>query len=81
MGGPVSAVAVPLVVLAVLAAGFLFAGLLRRSGGSKNKEVPTWLCGYQDLNDRNRYKASHLYAAFKKALHWTGGNVKKDKAH
>jgi hydrogenase-4 component B len=81
MGGLVSAVAVPLVILAVLTAGFLFAGLLRRSGGSESKEVPTWLCGYQELNDRNRYKAGHLYAAFKKALRWTGGNVKKDKAH
>ena len=81
MGGAASATAVPLVVLAVLAAGFLLAGLLRRSGGSEAKVVPTWLCGYQDLNDRNRYPAHHLYAAFKKALKWTGGNVKKDKAH
>jgi hypothetical protein len=54
---------------------------LRRSGGSEAKVVPTWLCGYQDLNDRNRYPAHPLYAAFKKALKWTGGNVKKDKAH
>jgi NADH:ubiquinone oxidoreductase subunit 5 (subunit L)/multisubunit Na+/H+ antiporter MnhA subunit len=80
-GGPASAAVVPVVVLAVLAAGFLFAGLLKRSGGSEGKEVPTWLCGYQELNDRNRYTAGHLYAAFKRALRWTGGNIKKDKAH
>lgn len=81
MNGMVSAVAVPVVILAVLAAGFLFAWLLKKSGGSEVKEVPTWLCGYQDLNNQNRYGAHHLYAAFKKALKWTGGSAKKDKAH
>jgi hydrogenase-4 component B len=81
LGGAVSAAAVPVVVLAVLAAGLLLAGLLKRSGGAERKDVPTWLCGYQDLNERNRYTAHHLYASFKKALRWTGGAPKKDKAH
>jgi len=77
MGEIVSSVAVPLVVLAILTAAFIFAWLLKKSGGSEEKEAPTWLCGYQDLNNKNRYEAHNMYAAFKKALRWTGGNVKK----
>ncbi|HPV39771.1 MAG TPA: proton-conducting transporter membrane subunit [Spirochaetota bacterium] len=75
--GAVSSVAVPLVVLIILAAAYLFAWLLRKSGGAEEKEVPTWLCGYQDLNNNNRYVAHNMYSAFKKAVKWTGGNVKK----
>ncbi len=75
--GAVSSVAVPLVVLIILAAAYVFAWLLRKSGGADEKEVPTWLCGYQDLNNNNRYVAHNMYSAFKKAVKWTGGNVKK----
>jgi len=75
--GAVSSVAVPLVVLIILAAAYLFAWLLKKSGGAEEKEVPTWLCGYQDLNNNNRYVAHNMYSAFKKAVKWTGGNVKK----
>ena len=75
--GAVSSVAVPLVVLIILAAACIFAWLLRKSGGAEEKEVPTWLCGYQDLNNNNRYVAHNMYSAFKKAVKWTGGNVKK----
>ena len=67
----------PLVVLMILAAAYVFAWLLRKSGGADEKEVPTWLCGYQDLNNNNRYVAHNMYSAFKKAVKWTGGNVKK----
>ena len=76
-GGAVVAVAAPLVVLAVLAAAGVFAWLLRKSGGSESRVAPTWLCGYQELNNDNRYTAQNMYAAFKKSLRWTGGNVKK----
>jgi len=75
--GAVSSVAVPLVVLIILVAAYIFAWLLRKSGGAEEKEVPTWLCGYQDLNNNNRYVAHNMYSAFKKAVKWTGGNVKK----
>jgi NADH:ubiquinone oxidoreductase subunit 5 (subunit L)/multisubunit Na+/H+ antiporter MnhA subunit len=77
MGGILSSVSVPLIVLAILAAAFIFAWLLKKSGGAEEKEAPTWLCGYQDLNNKNRYEAHNMYAVFKKALRWTGGNVKK----
>lgn len=77
MEGLVSSVAVPLVVLAVLAVAYILAWLLKKSGGSEEKEVPTWLCGYQDLNNKNRYQAHGMYSAFKKAVKWTGGNIKK----
>jgi hypothetical protein len=33
-----------------------------------------WLCGYQRLNDANRYRSSNMYAAFKDFMKWTGGN-------
>ncbi|OHD72385.1 MAG: hypothetical protein A2W19_13640 [Spirochaetes bacterium RBG_16_49_21] len=72
-----SSVAVPIVVLIVFAAAFIFAWLMKKSGGAEEKTAPTWLCGYQDLNNTNRYVSSNMYAAFKKALWWTGGNVKK----
>jgi len=77
MGDVVSSVAVPVVVLIIMLAAMIFAWLLRKSGGSEEKVAPTWLCGYQDLNNKNRYTAHNMYSAFKKALWWTGGNVKK----
>ncbi len=77
MQGVLSFVAVPVVVLIILVIAWIFAWLLKKSGGSEEKTVPTWLCGYQDLNNGNRYVSKNMYAAFKKALWWTGGNVKK----
>jgi hydrogenase-4 component B len=72
----VQSAAVPAVLLIVIAAAFLFAYLLRRSGGSKEKESTTWLCGYQDLNNLNRYRDRNMFSSLKKLLWWTGGNVK-----
>ena len=77
MSDVISAVAVPVVVLIIVVVAMIFAWLLRRSGGAEEKVAPTWLCGYQDLNNKNRYAAHNMYAVFKKALWWTGGNVKK----
>jgi formate hydrogenlyase subunit 3/multisubunit Na+/H+ antiporter MnhD subunit len=77
MKGALSFVAVPLVVLIIFIAAFVFAWLLKKSGGAEEKAAETWLCGYQDLNNLNRYVSKNMYAAFKKALWWTGGNVKK----
>ncbi len=73
----VSSVAVPAVLLAVFAAAFAFAAFLRRAGGSKEREVPTWLCGYQDLHDKTRYRDKSMFAALRNLLYWTGGNVKE----
>ncbi|TFH41293.1 MAG: hypothetical protein E4G96_05810 [Chrysiogenales bacterium] len=73
----VSSAAVPLVVFIVVAAAFLFSWLFKRSGGAEEKEAPTWLCGYQDLNDLNRYRDRNMYASLKGIFRWTGGNVKK----
>jgi hydrogenase-4 component B len=67
---------IPLIVLSVLGLGVLLAWGLRRSAGARSREVPTWLCGYQDLNNNNRYIDRNLFAAVKSALRWTGGNVK-----
>ena len=73
----VSSIAVPAVLLAVFAAAFVVVAFLRKSGGSKEREVPTWLCGYQDLHDKNRYRDKSMFAALKNLLYWTGGNVKE----
>lgn len=73
----VSAAAVPLAVLAVFAAALGFALWLARSAGSTERVAETWLCGYQLLNNRNRYMDSSLFATLKLMFWWTGGNVKK----
>lgn len=73
----VSSIAAPAVLLAVFAAAFVIVALLRRAGGSKEREVPTWLCGYQDLHDKTRYRDKSMFAALKNLLYWTGGNVKE----
>jgi hydrogenase-4 component B len=77
MNNVLSFAAVPLVVLIIFLVAFVFAWLLKRSGGSEEKASETWLCGYQDLSNSNRYVSKNMYAAFKRALWWTGGNVKK----
>jgi NADH:ubiquinone oxidoreductase subunit 5 (subunit L)/multisubunit Na+/H+ antiporter MnhA subunit len=80
LGIPVSgatlsgAVIVPIVTLVILIVAVIFSVILRKSGGSTEKEAATWLCGYQDLNNLNRYKSKNMYSAFKKMLWWTGGN-------
>jgi formate hydrogenlyase subunit 3/multisubunit Na+/H+ antiporter MnhD subunit len=72
-----ASMAVPVVMLLLFVAAFLFARFLRGSGGSVEREAETWLCGYQDLHNVNRYKDSSMFAALKNYLWWTGGNVKK----
>ncbi len=68
------AVVVPVVTLIIIIIAVIFAVMLKKSGGSTEKEAETWLCGYQDLNNLNRYKSKNMYSAFKKVVHWTGGN-------
>jgi len=75
-GGPASvAFIMPLILLAILAVAYLFAAWLRKAGGAEERSAAVWLCGYQTLNNSNRYLSSHIYAAFKKFMKWTGGNV------
>lgn len=64
----------PLLLLALLAVALVFGWWLRQSAGSAARDVPTWLCGYQELNNNNRYLDRSLYSALKNALRWTGGN-------
>lgn len=71
-----NAIAVPLVVIIIVIIGFSVAYIVKKSAGSHEKVMPTWLCGYQDLNNNNRYKDRHMFAALKSLLWWTGGNVK-----
>lgn len=71
-----NAIAVPLVVIIIVIIGFTVAFIVKKSAGSQEKVMPTWLCGYQDLNNSNRYKDRHMFAALKSMLWWTGGNVK-----
>jgi len=76
LDGIVSSTAVPMMVLVVLAVSLALALFLRRSGGSRERIAPTWLCGYQDLNQSNVYIDRNMFAAVRKIFNWTGGNVK-----
>jgi hypothetical protein len=72
-GLPLNAAAAPLIVLLILGAGLGIGALLRRSGGSKEVEAPTWLCGYQSLNDANRYADRGMFAALRGLFKFAGG--------
>lgn len=63
----------PLLILGLLVVAILAAALLRRSAGSKTRAVPTWLCGYQQLDGKNRYIDRGMFAALKQFFRWTGG--------
>lgn len=77
MSGLVSSAAVPVVILIVVVAAFVIAKLFKNSGGSEEREAPTWLCGYAELNNLNRYPDRSMFASLKNFFWWTGGNVKK----
>ncbi|HOP28200.1 MAG TPA: proton-conducting transporter membrane subunit [Spirochaetota bacterium] len=77
MTSAVSSAAVPVVILIVVAIAFVIAKLFKSSGGSEEREAPTWLCGYAELNNLNRYPDRSMFASLKGFLWWTGGNVKK----
>jgi formate hydrogenlyase subunit 3/multisubunit Na+/H+ antiporter MnhD subunit len=74
-GTGLNAATAPLVVLGLLTIALLAALFLRRSGGSRERTVPTWLCGYQELNAKNRYVDRGMFAAFKNFFRWTGGRT------
>ncbi len=66
----------PVMMLVVFAIAFLFSYFFRKSGGSKEREVETWLCGYKELDNITRYKDRSMFSALKDFLWWTGGKVK-----
>jgi len=68
------AIVAPLVILVALALALLFAGWLRRAGGAGARADAPWMCGYQQLNDANRYPSSNLFAAFRRVTRWTGAD-------
>lgn len=72
--GVISAAAMPLGVGLLLAGALALAAYLRRSGGAQERRVPTWLCGYQEINNNNRYLDRNLFAALRHIMRWTGGN-------
>ncbi len=76
-GLPQNAAAAPLVVLLVLGLGLALGALLRKSAGSKEVEAPTWLCGYQDLNDANRYTDRGMFAGLRSLFKFAGGKSGK----
>jgi hydrogenase-4 component B len=72
-GIALNSAAAPLAVFVVLGLALGAGALLRRSAGSKEVEAKTWLCGYQDLNEANRYTDRGMFAALKGLFRWTGG--------
>ena len=73
-GAGASAMVTPLVVLAALVVALLAASWLRRAGGAGERADVPWMCGYQQLNDFNRYPSSNLFDAFRRATRWTGAD-------
>lgn len=74
--GPAAGAAVsPLLVLALLALALILGAWIRRSAGSKEQAVPTWLCGYRDLDERTRFTDRGMFAALKDLFRWTGGRT------
>jgi hydrogenase-4 component B len=72
-GASLNAATSPLVVLSVLGIALLVAVVLKHSAGSKVVTAPTWLCGYQGLNNRTRYADRSMFSALKNFFWWTGG--------
>ncbi|MCX7679412.1 MAG: proton-conducting transporter membrane subunit [Spirochaetes bacterium] len=72
-----SAIAVPIVVLLLIAVAVAFGYAVKSSGKTSERTVPAWLGGYHDLHNVTRYKNRSMFAAFKNALRWTGGNVEE----
>lgn len=69
--------AAPLVVLLVLGLGLALGSLLRKAGGSQEIEASTWLCGYQELSDANRYADRGMFAALRSLFKFAGGKSGK----
>jgi hydrogenase-4 component B len=72
-GVSLNSAAAPLVILLVFGLALAAGALLRRSGGSKEVEAPTWLCGYQELCEANRYTDRSMFAALRGLFRWAGG--------
>ena len=77
LDGITASAAVPAVILLVVVIALVFSWLFSKSGGSQERTAATWLGGYQDLHNLNRYRDKSMFAALKNLLWWTGGNVKK----
>ncbi|HPW17783.1 MAG TPA: proton-conducting transporter membrane subunit [Candidatus Aminicenantes bacterium] len=71
------AAAAPLVVLLLVGSALALGALLRRAGGAKRVEAPTWLCGYQELNEANRYADRGMFAALRGLFKFAGGKSGK----
>lgn len=76
-GMPPSAAAAPLVVLLVLGLALALGSLLRKAGGAKEVGAPTWLCGYQSLNETNRYADRGMFAGLRSLFKFAGGKSGK----
>jgi hydrogenase-4 component B len=72
-GMSLNAAAAPLLVLLVIGLALAAGSLLRRSGGSQEVTAQTWLGGYQDLGDANRYTDRGMFAALRSLFRWAGG--------
>lgn len=77
--GAVLAAASPFFLAALLLFFGFAGGLLRRSGGSREVNVPTWLCGYQDLSSDNSYLDRNMFGDLKKAFRWAGADPEKKR--
>lgn len=63
----------PITLLILIVVVGVVITIIRKMGGSETRVAPVWLGSYQQLNSRNSYQSSHIYASFKKFMKWTGG--------
>ncbi|MCX6560548.1 MAG: proton-conducting transporter membrane subunit [Candidatus Aminicenantes bacterium] len=75
LGPAVSAAFSPPLVLGLLLAALALGAWLRRSAGSRERAVPTWLCGYRSLDERTRFTDRGMFASLKDLFRWTGGRM------
>jgi hydrogenase-4 component B len=76
LGPSAGAAMAPLLVLAMLLLALALGAWLRRSAGSREAAVPTWLCGYRVLDQQTRFTDRGMFAALKDIFRWTGGRTR-----
>ncbi len=74
-GASFNAAASPIIILGVLVLILLAASVIAKAGGGGERKTATWLCGYQDIGDANRYADRNMFAALRGLLRWTGGKT------
>jgi hypothetical protein len=63
-GGLMPAIWSPIVLVCGLIVAFAIAEFIRSLGGASVREVPSWYCGEEHVDDEVRYRARGIYSPF-----------------